>query len=207
MAGTARLAGAALCAAALTGHASAPLAGPASAGPPADRPPAAGHDRVPPPRATTRAAHPGDSHAGRPAAPAGDAPRHRPASPAPPPGPRAAPPALSRYWVTLGVNGGGLEWPPVYVTYLNCDPAVPPVAPRAACAKLGAVRGDIGLLPVPANLVCPEDYDPSRAWVMGRWGGRPVSGERVFGNPCRMYAIMKDIVPARELPLPRPAGG
>lgn len=118
----------------------------------------------------------------------------------PTPPPPAASAAQSRYWVAIGLNSGGLDWPATRVVLLNCDSRVPPVAPRSTCLKLATVGGDISRLPVPRDISCSAEYDPSVSWVLGIWGGRPVGTERVWGNPCRLHTVLADVLPFPVIP-------
>ncbi|WP_217184672.1 SSI family serine proteinase inhibitor [Streptomyces sp. AC495_CC817] len=95
--------------------------------------------------------------------------------------------AVQGDWLYVTVTRGDARSSDTRGTLLLCDPPQGHGRAAEACAELRRTDGDITRIPH-RYAICTEIYAPVRASAEGQWGGRPVTYEQTFANPCVMAA-------------------
>lgn len=66
-------------------------------------------------------------------------------------------------------------------------------APRAACAELRAVRGDVALLATASTgQDCTQVWEPVTVTADGVWQGQRVAWQATYSNSCRFEAALSE---------------
>lgn len=78
-------------------------------------------------------------------------------------------------------------------TLLVCDdkPHGTHPTPILACGQIKAIDGNLDGLPEECD--CPEEDDPIKVKIQGRYKGKEVNYVHTFPNPCTFKAITKPV--------------
>ncbi|MFI6333598.1 SSI family serine proteinase inhibitor [Streptomyces sp. NPDC050535] len=94
--------------------------------------------------------------------------------------------AVPGNWLYVTVTTGDARSSDTRGTLLLCDPPQGHTHAAQACEELRAAEGDIGRIPVRAEVLCPMIYAPVTASARGEWNGRPAEYTHTFSNTCMM---------------------
>ncbi|MFI9767882.1 SSI family serine proteinase inhibitor [Streptomyces sp. NPDC052415] len=90
-------------------------------------------------------------------------------------------------WLYLTLTTGDAHSSRTRGALLMCDMPQGHARAAEACAALAAVDGAIDRI-AQRDAICPMVYAPVTARASGRWNGRPVEFQRLFGNACELTA-------------------